>query len=126
MKIMIVDDYSEMRTLIRSLLKDVAQEFVECVSGEEAVARFTTERPDWTLMDVVMPGVDGIVATRLIKAQFPVARILVMTQHDNRMLRNLASEAGALDFLSKADLTRLETIIALGGEITDTGLPRES
>ena len=59
MKIMIVDDNSEMRTLIRSLLKDVAQEFVECAGGEEAVARFATERPDWTLMDVVMPGVDG-------------------------------------------------------------------
>ena len=124
---MIVDDSAEMRTLIRSLLKSVAREFVECAGGEAAVTRFATERPDWTLMDIVMPGVDGLTATRRIKAQFPEARILVMTQHDNRMLRNLAREAGATDFLSKEELTRLEGIIcAAGGEITDSGLPRQS
>ncbi|HLH52196.1 MAG TPA: response regulator transcription factor [Verrucomicrobiae bacterium] len=120
-KVMIVDDNSEMRTLIRSLLKDVAQEFIECAGGEEAVAQFATERPDWTLIDIVMPGVDGFSATKQIKALFPTARILIMTQHDNRMLRNLASEAGATGFLGKAELTRLESIIASGG--TDGGTP---
>ena len=100
---------------------------VEDAGGEEAVTRFATERPDWTLMDIVMPGVDGLTATRRIKAQFPKARILVMTQHDNSMLRNLAREAGATGFLGKEELTRLEgTIIAAGGEITDSGLPRQS
>jgi two-component system invasion response regulator UvrY len=121
---MIVDDNSEMRTLIRSLLSGVAQEFVECAGGEEAVAGFAKERPDWTLMDVVMPGVDGFTATRRIKAQFPEARILVMTQHNNTMLRNLAREAGATGFLGKEELTQLEGMIAAGGEITDSGLPR--
>jgi DNA-binding NarL/FixJ family response regulator len=77
-------------------------------------------------MDVCMPEMDGFAATRCIKAQFPEARILVMTQHDNSMLRNLAREAGATGFLGKEELPRLEGIIAAGGEITDSGLPRQS
>ena len=45
---LVVNDNAEMRTLIRSVLRDVAQEFVECASGEEAVATFPVERPDWS------------------------------------------------------------------------------
>jgi two-component system, chemotaxis family, chemotaxis protein CheY len=116
---MIVDDNSEMRTLMRSLLSAVAHDFVECTGGEEAVARFAAERPDWTLMDVVMPGVDGLTATRRIKAQFPEARILVITQHQQPKLRDSAREAGATGFLGKEDLTRLERILAGGGFADD-------
>jgi CheY-like chemotaxis protein len=110
-KVMIVDDNAEMRTLIRSLLIGVAQEFVECAGGEEAVARFATERPDWTVMDVVMPGMNGLAATRRIKAQFPEARILVITQHHNLKLRGSAREAGATSFLDKDQLIGLESIL---------------
>jgi len=108
---MIVDDNAEMRTLIRSLLSGVVQEFVECAGGEEAVAKFATERPDWTVMDVCMPGMNGLTATRRIVAQFPEARIVVITQYDDRKLRDLAREAGATDFLSKEELIRLDAII---------------
>jgi CheY-like chemotaxis protein len=113
-KVMIVDDNAEMRTLICSLLSGIAQEFVECASGEEAIARFATERPDWTLMDVVMPGMDGLTATRRIKGQFPEARILVITQHHNPKLRDSAREAGATGFLGKEELIQLEEILTGG------------
>jgi CheY-like chemotaxis protein len=112
-KVMIVDDHAEMRTLIRNLLGNVDREFVECATGDEAVAKFATERPDWTVMDICMSGVNGLVATRQIKAQFPEARILVMTQYDNLLLRDSARDAGATDFLSKEDLTRLEGILSV-------------
>jgi two-component system, chemotaxis family, chemotaxis protein CheY len=108
---MIVDDNAEMRTLIRTLLSGVAQEFVECAGGEEAVARFASERPDWTVMDVCMPGMNGLTATRRIVAQFPEASILVITQHQNPKVRDSAFEAGAKGFLSKEELTRLDGII---------------
>ena len=111
---MIVDDNAEMRALIRSLLEGVAQEFVECAGGEEAVATFPVERPDWTVMDVVMPGMDGLAATRRIKAQFPEARILIVTQHHNPKLRDSALEAGAAAFLSKEELTQLPRVISVG------------
>jgi CheY-like chemotaxis protein len=120
-----VDDNAEMRALIRNLLNGLAQQIVECANGLEAVTRFGTERPDWTLMDVAMPVMDGFTATRRIKAQFPEARILVVTQHDSPKLRSSASEAGAIGFLDKRELTRLESIITGGGEITDSGLPRQ-
>lgn len=108
---MIVDDHAEMRTLVRNLLSGVAQEFVECAGGAEAVAAFPGEHPDWTLMDVAMPGMDGLTATRRITAQFPAARILVITQHQSPRLRELARSAGAADFLGKDELIRLERML---------------
>ena len=118
---MIVDDSVKMRALVRSLLSTVAQEFVECASGDEGVARFAAERPDWTVMDVVMSGMDGLTATRQIKAQFPEARILVMTQHHNLKLRDSARVAGATCFLEKDQLVRLESILKEGGGGTNGG-----
>jgi CheY-like chemotaxis protein len=117
---MIVDDHAEMRTLIRSLLHDVVQEFVECAGGAEAVAAFPAAHPDWTLMDVVMPGMDGLAATRQIKAQFPEARILIMTQHQNLKLRDSARAAGATGYLGKEELNRLEGILT-GAEAIASG-----
>lgn len=111
MKVMIVDDNAEMRSLIRSLLRDATQEFFECADGAEAVDTFSRHRPEWTLMDVVMPGMDGLAATRAIKARFPEARILIITQSDNCKLRDSAREAGATDFLGKEDLDQLESIV---------------
>ena len=124
MKVLIVDDNAEIRTLIRSVLRDVAQEFVECAGGEEALLTFPIEHPDWTLMDIVMPGMDGLTATRRIKAQFPEARILIMTQHVNLKLRDSALLAGATGFVAKDELTRLEGIITGGGGIIDGSLFR--
>ena len=119
---MIVDDHAEMRTFIRSLLNGVAQQFVECAGGEQAVAAFPAERPDWTLMDIAMPGMDGLTATRRIKAQFPEARILVLTQHDNHNLRDSARQAGATGFLGKEQLTELESmLIAFGPPVKSPG-----
>jgi len=120
-KVMIVDDNAEMRTLIRSLLSGVTQAFAECASGADAVARFGAERPDWTLMDIAMPGMDGLTATRRIKAQFPEARILVITQHHSVKLRDSAREAGATGYLNKEQLTWLEGILTGAGGGTDGG-----
>jgi len=121
---MIVDDHAEMRTLIRSLLRGVAQEFVECAGGAEAVATFPAERPDWTLMDVVMPSFDGLAATRQIKAQFPEARILVITQHQSLRLRDSARAAGATAFLSKDELAQVEGILTGGDALAGVSKPR--
>jgi two-component system invasion response regulator UvrY len=113
---MIVDDHAEMRALIRNLLNGSNRHFVECASAEEAIAGFATERPDWTLMDIVMPGMNGLTATRRIKAHFPEARILIISQHDDHHLRDSAREAGATGFLGKEQLTLLEGMIAGVGD----------
>ena len=107
---MIVDDHAEMRALIRSILSNLAQEFVECANGEDAVVTFASERPAWTVMDVCMPGVNGLGATERIKAQFPDARIVIITQHHHAKLQELARAAGADWFVNKENLDRLENI----------------
>jgi CheY-like chemotaxis protein len=111
MKVMIVDDNAEIRSLIRALLSEIAGVFVECADGGEAVSVYEKERPDWAVMDVMMGAVDGITATRLITSRFPDSRIMVVTQHNNPKLRDRAREAGAVGFLLKEDLIELRSLL---------------
>lgn len=111
MKVMIVDDCREMRELIRTLLVGVASEFVECASGEQAVARYSTEKPDWAIMDVAMGIMDGITAAKLITLHFPESRIIIITQHNHPKLRERALEVGARGFLPKEDLVGLKLLL---------------
>jgi CheY-like chemotaxis protein len=104
---MIVDDHAEMRRLLRSMLGDLASEFAECTDGAEAVAAFASERPDWTIMDITMKGMNGLEATRRIKRQSPDARILVLTQSASPKMREAAMEAGASAFVSKDHLSQI-------------------
>ena len=111
MKVMIVDDNAQMREFIRTLLADVASEFVECADGTEAVALYEATRPDWAVMDVVMGAVDGVTATRLITSKFPGSQIMIVTQHNHPKLRERACEAGAAGFLLKENLMDLRTAL---------------
>jgi CheY-like chemotaxis protein len=110
-KIMLVDDHAEMRRLLRNLLSDLASEFTECADGAEAVAAFAHQRPDWTIMDIRMEGMDGLEATRRILRQFAGSRIMMLTQHDTPQMRAAALEAGACAFVSKDNLDQVGTII---------------
>lgn len=114
MKIMIVDDHVEMRRLLRSALNHLTNEFVECADGAEAVTVFSQQRPDWTIMDVTMKGLDGLEATRRIRHQAPGAKILVLTQHDTPAIRRQALEAGACAFLSKEQLKEVVAVLRTG------------
>jgi len=107
MKIMIVDDHPEMRRLLRGMLGELARDITECANGVEAVTAFAKYRPDWTIMDITMEGMDGLEATRRIKHQSPNARVLVLTQHDSPKIRQAALEAGAAAFVSKDNLSEI-------------------
>jgi len=108
---MIVDDHAEMRRLLRSMLEDLASEFTECADGAQAVAAFARQRPDWTIMDIAMKGMDGLEATRRILKQFGGSQIMMLTQHDTPQMRAAALEAGACAFVSKDNLAKLGTIL---------------
>jgi DNA-binding NarL/FixJ family response regulator len=84
---------------------------VECADGADAVAEFARVHPDWTIMDVMMKGMDGLEATRRIRALFADARIVILTQHDSPPLRQAATKAGALGFVSKDQLPELSAIL---------------
>src|SRR5439155_9103561 len=70
-------------------------------SGEEAVSIAESEQPDVVLMDIEMPGMDGIEAIRKVKAVDPDARIVVVSAHQGELIFAKAVEAGASGFLSK-------------------------
>jgi CheY-like chemotaxis protein len=107
MKLLIVEDNSEMRRLIRSVVAKPADAVFECCDGSEALKAYHEHRPDWVLMDVKMPVVDGIAATRLIKAAFPEARVVMVSQYNDPEMRDAAREAGAVNYLLKDELVKL-------------------
>ena len=102
--LMIVDDSDEIRRMLRAVLADVASPIYECRDGGEACAAYERYRPDWVLMDVSMMPMDGIKATRHITRTFPDARIVIVTQYADVVLRNAAHEAGARGYVVKDDL----------------------
>jgi len=79
-------------------------------SGEEAVSIAETEQPDVVLMDIEMPGMDGIEAIRKVKAVDPNARVVVVSAHQGELILARAVEAGASGFLSKE--TALSDLVA--------------
>lgn len=108
---MLVDDSAKVREMIRSLMVGLDAEFVECDNGREALAAYRDRRPDWVLMDLMMPDVDGLTATRQITGAFPGARVLVVTQFEGEHLRAAAREAGAWAYLLKDNLLEARQLI---------------
>ncbi len=114
MKVLIVDDNESMRRLINSFIADVTAETIECSDGREALAAYRLHRPDVVVMDVKMAGMDGLTATRLIRQAFPEARIVMVSQWEDRALREAARDAGAEAYVGKADLLPLHRILGAG------------
>ena len=111
MKLMIVEDHPGVRKVIRNLVATVAREICECADGGGVLALFRRERPDFVLMDIQMEGVDGITATRQLKAVDPTARVIIVTDYDQPDLREAAYQAGACDYVSKENLLELVCLL---------------
>jgi len=111
MNFLIVEDNDNMRRMIRSLVSEFAGETYECRDGAEALAAYAEHLPDWVLMDIRMSEVDGISATRELKAAFPDANIIIVTDYNDAELRRSAREAGACEYVVKEDLLSLRGIL---------------
>lgn len=74
----------------------------EAENGEDAVAMAADLRPDLVLMDVQMPGIDGLEATRRIRQLDPAPRVLVMSTHESGSYEEPALAAGAIGFIPKS------------------------
>jgi CheY-like chemotaxis protein len=109
--ILIVDDNTGMRNTVKAMLTDVDTDFCECDDGSKALAMYRAYHPQCVLMDVRMTGVDGIAATRHIISAFPDAHIIMISYHDDAVLKQQALEAGAMAYVLKDDLSRLVDII---------------
>lgn len=102
-RVLIVDDHAILRDGIRSLLE--RQEDIrvvgEAANGREALALTGDLRPDVVLMDVAMPEMNGLEATRRIIDLYPETRVLILTQHDDREYIEPALQAGAAGYVLK-------------------------
>jgi len=112
MTVLIVEDNAEMRRLLKSFVRPLAETAYECDDGAEAETLYAELQPDWVLMDIEMPRVDGIAATRRIKAAFPAARIVIVTNYDEADLRAEALAAGACGYVLKENLVELRRLLS--------------
>lgn len=102
MRVLVVDDHALVRSGIASLLTASDIEVVgEASSGLEAVEKTRLLRPDIVLMDVKMPGCDGLEATQLIKHEMPEARIVMVTAFDDDESLLEAMKYGAAGYVLK-------------------------
>jgi two-component system, NarL family, response regulator len=111
LNLLIVDDSSALRDLIRSLVCEFADQIVDCDDGVHARAAYMRYRPDFVLMDLDMKQMDGLAATREIRAIDPAAKILIVTSYDAEDLREAAYKAGALGYVLKDNLLELPGIL---------------
>ncbi|WP_147532252.1 response regulator [Bacillus marasmi] len=101
-RILIIDDAQFMRSMLTNILVKANHEIVgEGETGKEAVQLFFEKKPDLTIMDITMPEMSGVEATKAIKRDFPDANIIMCSAMGQQKMVLEAIEAGAKDFIIK-------------------------
>lgn len=111
MRLLIVEDNAEMRRLIISIVRDIADEIDECDDGAEAAAHYAEFLPDLVLMDIKMARVDGITASKEIVGEFPDANICIVTDYTDEKTKQAAFQAGVSHYVSKENLYEIRSLI---------------
>src|SRR4030065_1876171 len=113
-RILLADDHTLVRAGICSLIKNMegTEVIAEAGDGREALRLVRTHRPDVVLMDVAMPGLNGLEATARISKKFPHVRVIILSMYANEEYVLQALRAGAAGYLVKgADAAELEIAI---------------
>ena len=102
-RIILADDHRILREGLRSLLAQQSDIIVvgEASDGDTVIALARELRPDLIIMDVVMPGTDGIAATRQIRSECPDTKVIALSMHSDRRFVSEMVRAGALGYLVK-------------------------
>ncbi len=114
MKFLLVEDSPNIRSMVR---RWVMQQFspieaiYECSDGLSAVDLYRKFQPDWVLMDIKLPEMDGLKATKQITETHPAARVIILTQYNDAVYRDAATSAGAYGYVLKEHLEHLNTLI---------------
>ena len=112
-KILIAEDYADARSLMKYLIESYGYQVLEAANGEEAVEKVKLNKPDLILMDMSMPVVDGLTATKTIRGFDNMAKlpIIAVTAYGHSYYKQ-AIEAGCDDLINKPlDFTQLEGLI---------------
>jgi two-component system, chemotaxis family, chemotaxis protein CheY len=107
LSILIADDSDAMRAFLHDLVKDRSFAVFEAQDGREAVLMYNSLRPDLVIMDVRMPNMDGIRATKAILSIDPTASVVIVTDKSPAAYRSEALKAGARAFILKENLHEL-------------------
>lgn len=119
-RVLLTDDHTILREGLRALLEHYPdiQVVGEAQDGAEAIAQVEALRPTVVLMDIAMPGINGLEATRQIRRQYPETRVLILTQHEDRQYVIPLFQAGASGYVLKralgADLVNALRTVAQG------------
>jgi DNA-binding NarL/FixJ family response regulator len=130
-RILMVDDQQLMLEGLRTLLEmESDMEVVaEVEDGETAVVVYQTHQPDVVLMDIRMPGMDGVEATRQICTRWPNARVIILTTFDEDAYVFEGIRAGAVGYLLKAiksaELAQAIRTVVSGGSIMEPSVARK-
>lgn len=111
MKLLIVDDNYKMREMIKNLFKPEFTEIRECEDGSEVLNEYISYRPDWVFMDIEMKILNGISASKKLLNSFPEAKIIIVTNYNNKEYRKDAKSAGVKDYILKENITDIFRII---------------
>lgn len=113
---LIAEDYPLFRKILRqSLAEDPSVELVgEAQNGQEAVEKTQALKPDVVLMDVSLPLLSGLDATRAIREGHPDVKVVLLLEEDNREYREAAQASGAHASLAKVDMARSVVSIMRG------------
>jgi PAS domain S-box-containing protein len=115
MRLLIVDDHEVVRRGVRSLLSDQTGWDVcgEAIDGQDALDKARELKPDLIVMDVSMPRLNGLEATRQLRNLLPQCEVLVLSQHENSEMARQALKAGARGYVVKSSISR-DLISAVG------------
>jgi len=118
--ILIVDDQQNMRRTLADILRDEGYQVTTAATGEEAIDLCSKGRYDIILMDVRMPGIDGVEAFRRIRRHQEGVRVILMSAYGLEDLKHAALDEGAIAFLAKP--LDLEQTIKLICEVKNTAI----
>ncbi len=100
-QILVVDDEERIRQSLTGVLKDEGYEVAQAKDGAQALKQIETDSPDLVLLDIWMPGMDGMETLEKIKAQIPNLPVIMISGHGNIELAVKGTKLGAFDFIEK-------------------------